>query len=271
MDDHIFCPNGCYSSTSVWLKWKLVQMTSPQTRRVVRSGLYCVRSLFFEHLSKCYALPAFLLFSLHHHSGLVGFPTWLGNLAIWHLAPGKSETKKPQKSSCKPHPCSCWRRSQLFLVFMLFFVFFFKPHTPNSCFPAAKVIFFVTTESCCYPTCNDETLPSLCQKRNRQHGQVPLKSPDDLFHLQLQTLTGRCVSRVARIANAVPCHSFPVTSLWMLRKLNRRYFSAIRTMPLPPRVPFDFWLKEKPGEPIWYRYKAHLLCCPRQARNIVTE
>ena len=141
MDDHIFCPNGCYSSTSVRLKWKLVQMTSPQTRRVVRSGLYCVRPFFSSTWASDTLSLLFSFFSLHHHSGLVGFPTWLGNLAIWHLAPGKSETKKPQKSSCKPHPCSRWRRSQLFLVFMLFFVFF-KPHTPNSCFPAAKVIFF---------------------------------------------------------------------------------------------------------------------------------
>ena len=126
MDDHIFYPNGCYSSTSIRLKWKLVQMTSPQTRRVVRSGLMRALPFFSSTWASSARLSLLSSFFRCSTTGLAGFPNWLGNLAIWHLAPGKSETKKPQKSSCKPHPCSCWRRSQLFLVFMLFFVFFLQ-------------------------------------------------------------------------------------------------------------------------------------------------
>ena len=124
MDDHIFCPNGCYSSTSVRLKWKLVQMTSPQTRRVVRSGF--LRALpFFS--STWASATLFLLSSFFRCTTTLVWSHLIGQPG--YLAPGKSETKKPQKSSCKPHPCSCWRRSQLFLVFMLFFVFFQTAHT----------------------------------------------------------------------------------------------------------------------------------------------
>ena len=157
--------------------------------------------------------PCFPPFSVAAPLVWPGFPTDWATLqsGTWHLASQRQKSHRNplvnrtlalvgEEANCSW--CSC-----------CFSFFFFKPHRPNSCFPAAKVIFFVTTESCCYPTCNDETPPSLCQKRNRQHGQDPLKSPDDLFSLHLQTLTGRCVSRVARTANAVPCHSFSVTSL----------------------------------------------------------
>ena len=112
MDDHIFYPNGCYSSTSIRLKWKLVQMTSPQTRRVVRSGL--LRALpFFRapeqvlqcsgaqvlNLSKCYALPAFLLFRCSTTTSALVWPgfqtdwaTWQSG--TWHLASQRQKSHR---------------------------------------------------------------------------------------------------------------------------------------------------------------------------------